>query len=59
MKPTTELELFCPECDHRVILTEFCAHKGKKNIYVCIECGMTFWYEREKDELHRFVEGES
>ena len=46
-------ELSCPVCGHRVIMTKFRAHKGKKNIYVCIECGMTFWYWQERDRLLR------
>ncbi len=52
------MELSCPDCGHRVIMAKFRAHKGKRNIHACIDCGMTFWYAQEEDELRRFAEGE-
>ncbi len=48
-----DIELSCPECGHMVVKPTHQPSKDK-TLYVCIECGMTFWYEQESDTLHRF-----
>ncbi len=53
-----DVELSCPECNHRVIMTRFRANKGEYNIHVCVDCGTTFRYDQEKDELIH-VQGET
>lgn len=45
----------CPECGHRVIRTTFKTAQNK-SIYACLSCDCKFWYELEKDELHKLEE---